>query len=240
MDIEFQDYKRVGCKQSHRVGRVAIVNTRGETVLDVYAVYNNEHNVKKKFPPARFGVKRDDLVFDNGAVHASEVEQSVKQILQDRTVIMHDGRHDQTAFYLVPDVFSASKIFDTQSHYSYMQFDGRPGLRTLTSSILGRTIQAGGRHSPVEDAVATMDLWLVDHKWDAKAGKVATREGKTTVEKTSSVDSVVEGFTAVSLEQRCSGQCADGDCSCDAGTAGWASPPYAPVGITHRPTDVGW
>lgn len=176
LDIEFQNYQRGGFN-GHRVGRVAIVNIRGETVLDVYAAYRNEPDVKKKLPPRflELGVDWADLKRCNGAVDAAVVENWVRTILCDRTVIMHDPRQDLNAFYLVNDVFSRSTIHDTQAEYSYLQRQGKPGLRTAASAVLGRSIQAGD-HSPVEDATAAMDLWLMGHKWDPKAKKVVVRE----------------------------------------------------------------
>ena len=57
LDIEFQNFKHISWdKWRHRVGRVAIVNSKGETVLDVYAAYPKEDGVNKLMPPPEFGV----------------------------------------------------------------------------------------------------------------------------------------------------------------------------------------
>lgn len=173
MDIEFQNYKRNGLNR-HRVGRVAIVSIRGETVLDVFAAYANEDGVTKFLPPRslHLGVAYADLKFDNGAVPAQKVENWVQNIVRDRTVILFAAKGDREAFYhLGSDVFSRSKIIDMQVEYSYLQNSGPPKLRLAAERILGRMIQTGD-HSPVEDAAAAMDLFLVSPKWDSKTKKV--------------------------------------------------------------------
>lgn len=62
VDCEFQEYRRVGAvKWEHRIGRVAIVNTRGETVYDTYVRYDYDAEVSVKLPPRRFNVTWKDL-----------------------------------------------------------------------------------------------------------------------------------------------------------------------------------
>lgn len=52
LDIEFQEYFIAGgAKWAHRIGRAAVVNTKGETILDVYAAYPANEDIKKKMPP---------------------------------------------------------------------------------------------------------------------------------------------------------------------------------------------
>ncbi|KAK3679716.1 hypothetical protein LTR78_000092 [Recurvomyces mirabilis] len=143
VDIEFQNYLVDGRgPQKHRVGRIAILNTRGDVVLDAYAVYNNEDNVKKCFGPIywqeMFGVTKRDLIVGNGAIWASNVERWAANIFKDRIVVMHGGKHDRSAFYLTPNFFDTSTIVDTQKLYYYEQSNGTPGLKTLAARILGR------------------------------------------------------------------------------------------------------
>lgn len=170
LDIEFQQYKRDSAKKhAHRIGRIAIVNTKGELVLDVYAAYPREDGVRKVYPPKRFLVESEDLLFENGAVAAHKVERWVKDIVKDRTIILHGGKHDLTAFRIEKDVFASSTIIDTQKLYaSHQPADGTPGLRTLTASLLKQMIQ-DDVHSPVEDAWATMQLWLLRNAYDRDA-----------------------------------------------------------------------
>ena len=169
LDIEFQNFKHTSWeKWRHRVGRVAIVNSAGETVLDVYAAYAKEDGVSKLMPPAEFGVAHKDLMFSNGAVPAHTVEKWVKQIVANRTVILHGGTHDRSAFRIEENVFARSKIVDTQQVYSYLQFDGTPSLRTTAEVILGLSVQQMG-HSPVEDAQTALKLWQEDNSYDRDA-----------------------------------------------------------------------
>ena len=169
LDIEFQNFKHFSWdKWRHRVGRVAIVNSIGETILDVYAAYPREDGVRKLMPPPDFGVQHEDLMFSNGAVAAHKVERWAKQIVRDRAVILHGGTHDLTAFVIEKDVYGRSKVIDTQQCFSYLQFDGTPGLATTASIILGEAIQLTG-HSPVEDAQTALKLWKQNHSFDRDA-----------------------------------------------------------------------
>ena len=169
LDIEFQNFKHTSWeKWRHRVGRVAIVNSKGETVLDVYAAYAKEDGVSKLMPPKRFMVTHQDLKFNNGAVPAHKVERWVKQILKGRTVILHGGKHDLSAFVIENDVYADSKVVDMQNEYSHLQFDGTPGLATAAAEVLGESIQEV-KHSPVEDAQTALKLWFQNHTYDKDA-----------------------------------------------------------------------
>jgi RNA exonuclease 4 len=169
LDIEFQNYKHESWyKWQHRIGRVAIVNSIGETVLDVYAAYPREDGVEKRVPPRRFGVSFQDLKYENGTQPSHKVERWVKQIIRDRNVIVHGGKHDLTAFDHELDVITKSKIVDTQVMYSYLQFHRTPGLQTVAAAILNEYIQ-GSEHSPVEDAQLTMKLYLRSNEYDRGA-----------------------------------------------------------------------
>ncbi len=135
-------------------------------------------------PPAQFGVTFADLRFSNGAVAAEIVERWTKQIIQDRTVILHGGRLNLQAFKIEPDVFGRSKVVDTQDLYRYVQKSGPPGLGTLARVVLGRAIQLGG-HSPVQDARATLELWLMKNTYDrdVEMAKTAAERAKEAAQK---------------------------------------------------------
>jgi RNA exonuclease 4 len=101
-----------------------------------------------------------DLRYDNGAKPAFKVERWVKQIVRSRTVIVHGGTHDRTAFTIEPNVFVNSRVIDTQRLYRHLQpEDGTPSLKTAAWEILSVDIQADDRHSAVEDAQTAMKLW---------------------------------------------------------------------------------
>ncbi|KAK4544280.1 hypothetical protein LTR36_004490 [Oleoguttula mirabilis] len=165
LDIEFQKYKIAGeAKERQRIGRIAILNSKGEVVLDVYAFYPREQGVEKRWQPACFGVVTQDLLYRNGAVAAAEVEAWVAQIVKGRTVVVHGGKHDMSAFYYEKEaIWATSTVVDTQSLY------GQVALPTLADAYLGMSIQAGGFHSPVEDADATRELHLRLHPYDRDA-----------------------------------------------------------------------
>ncbi|KAK6383147.1 hypothetical protein LTR65_010430 [Meristemomyces frigidus] len=115
LDIEFQTYLPIGSpKWIQRLGRVALINTQRQTILDVYCYYPNEQGVRKDVPPRRFNVSRADLMKQHGAMHAQTVEKWVAEIVKRRTVVVHDGRGDLTAFQYEKDAFKDSKIVDTQ------------------------------------------------------------------------------------------------------------------------------
>lgn len=163
LDIEFQKFQREGhAKQQHRVGRIAVVNTKKETIIDVFAAYPREDGIEKKWQPSIFGVTFKDLRYDQGAVPAAKVERWIKEIIKDRTVIVHGGQHDLTAFYIEQNVYANSHVEDTQHFY------GQRGLKKLASDLLGREIQKV-EHSPVEDAISTMELRLRVRPYDRAA-----------------------------------------------------------------------
>ncbi|KAK5113449.1 hypothetical protein LTR85_010877 [Meristemomyces frigidus] len=163
LDIEFQKYRIAGEeKERHRIGRIATLNSVGQAALDVYAVYPKEDGIQKRWQPARFGVITKDLLFENGAQPADKVERWVAEIVKDRTVVMHGGTHDRTAFFYEKDIFASSTIVDTQNLY------GQVKLLVLASRHLGKAIQEDD-HSPVEDADATRELYLRLRPYDRAA-----------------------------------------------------------------------
>ncbi|TKA29568.1 hypothetical protein B0A50_03581 [Salinomyces thailandicus] len=185
LDIEFQHYMATGCKGAHRLGRAAIVNSRRQTVLDVYAAYPREEGVRKIMPPERFMVNKKDLLYSNGAVPAWKVEKWIKGIAKGRKVIVHVGKHDLTAFRFEENVWAESQIIDTQIVYSHLQHDHTPGLATCAAKELGKTVQAEG-HSPVEDAATSMELFQKEYPGsfdhDAVQAQVPTSSADFAVE----------------------------------------------------------
>lgn len=181
VDIEFQNFRRQGGKGNHRCGRVALVNTRNEVILDVYAVYPREEGVRKFFPPKKFIVDKQDLLYENGAVPAQQVEAWVKEIVKRRKVIMHGGKNDSTAFQYETDVWAESDIIDTQREYWYLQDDGTPGLQTCAKIVLQKSVQETD-HLATEDAQTAMALFL--HKYpdafDGAAAEAARHQEQAT------------------------------------------------------------
>lgn len=175
-DDEFQIFKGPGDHQwRHRHGRVTVVGSSGQVIYDVYAAYPRVDGVYKRCPPPRFGVAKPDLLKVNGSQPARIVERELKRIFHGRTVVVHGGTHDLTSFFFEKDAFSFEKngvtVEDTQKIYSDLQDDGTPGLATTARLELGKNIQEGGFHSPVEDAQTTAELYLRKFPYDHAAEK---------------------------------------------------------------------
>ncbi|KAK4890537.1 hypothetical protein LTR27_010818 [Elasticomyces elasticus] len=170
LDIEFQKYRPQGSpKEIHRIGRIAILNSKGQVVLDVYAAYPRVEGVAKCRLLPEYGVEREDLLYQNGAVKAFKVEQWVKRIVQDRPVVMHGGKQDLTSFFFEANIWATSRIIDTQVVFSDQQpKDGTPSLKTLAKKIINRPIQKVF-HSPVEDADAMRQILLTRMPYDRDA-----------------------------------------------------------------------
>ncbi|KAK5119819.1 hypothetical protein LTR85_007145 [Meristemomyces frigidus] len=178
LDIEFQTYLPIGSpKWIQRLGRPTLRNTRGHTILDVYCYYPTEKGVKKGTPPKRFNVAWPDLMKQHGAKPAQTVEKWIATIVKDRTVVVHDRRGDLTAFQYEQEAFKDSKIVDTQAVYSHLTRSRRPGLALCAEEELGIIIQEDS-HSPVEDADATMQLFLKRYPdaFDHKAAQAKVRK----------------------------------------------------------------
>lgn len=172
-DSEFQLIEKGGLN-IQRHGRVSVVNEAGQVILDTFVAYDNEPGTTKKMNPPRFGVLWEDLKSDNGAQRGKVVEGWLVQMFRKCTVVLHDYRGDEAAFYLEKEPFKNSTIVDTQLLYGDMNPSGRgPRLDVAAQAVLGRVIQAGGIHCPVEDTRATMDLLL---KFNEKEQAVALME----------------------------------------------------------------
>lgn len=164
LDCEFQKvYVEAFGKHEHRVGRVSIVNHRGETIYDVFAWYPEEPGKTKKLSPKslRLGVYWPDIKLRNGAVPIKDVEYYVREILcQAQIVVGHSIRNDIRVFS--DGLWDGIKTRDTQLFEPYRAYakgnQRLPKLSVLAFVILGWRIQ-GPEHSSVEDAQATMALY---------------------------------------------------------------------------------
>lgn len=160
MDVEFQEHKGKGAeKWGHRMGRIAVVNTKGQTIYDVYVQYDYDPDVKTKMPPPVFGVTRKDLSSRNGAKESWEVEENLRKMFHGREIVGHGMRLDLTA---VGDVWDENhSIVDTQHIY------GQVKLSTLASEYLTGSFNF---HDPTEDARATMLLYLLYSPYKGRTG----------------------------------------------------------------------
>ena len=152
LDIEFQEYKhKTWPKWRHRIGRIAFVNTRGQTIYDVYVRYDFDEDHEVKMPPAKYGVTHKDLRIRNGAKRIEEVEEHLHKIMAGRTIIGHGMRLDIGA--IDQSIWKNMNTIDTQHMY------GQVALWKLSDEFLGESIQDSA-HDPSEDARATMLLYL--------------------------------------------------------------------------------
>ena len=76
-DAEFRNFVATEGpgRHGHRLARAALQTTPKQTILDVYAYYWKVDGIIKKYPPARFGVRAQDLLRQNGAKPAQQVEK---------------------------------------------------------------------------------------------------------------------------------------------------------------------
>ena len=158
------------------LGHVSIVTERGEVVLDVFVYY--PQSVVVWTPDQRYikGVTDGDILPENGARPVAEVLAAIERICaQSAGIICHSlakEKHYVASAKLqgeggqVIDIpgfeLQAFQTFDTQKHAEYFainpQCDG-PALKKLAKKFLNRDIQ-GSEHCSIEDARATMDLFL--------------------------------------------------------------------------------
>ncbi|PPJ50393.1 hypothetical protein CBER1_06981 [Cercospora berteroae] len=162
--------KRNKPKWAHRPAWMAITNTRGEVVLDIFVKYPYVEGVRTMIPRAEgkdFGITQERLDHANGAVPGWKAEQYCARILRNRPVVVHGGGNDLTAFQLPNPFRGATHVYHTQNEYAYEVDDiEAPGLWRLTGAFLNRVIQADGKHSPVEDPIATMEVHIRKYPYD--------------------------------------------------------------------------
>ncbi|KAF2483658.1 hypothetical protein BDY17DRAFT_324375 [Neohortaea acidophila] len=165
IDIEFVDWKLKANPESkfrHRLGRVALTNTRGQTIYDVYVNYPYNERVRRLLPPPVFGVLREDLMIRNGAKESKEVLKNLGNIIHGRTIVGHGMTQDLTT--MDEKIWDrASTIVDTQHLY------GQVKLSSLAAEFLDDGIQKTF-HDPSEDASATMGLYLLKHPYQGRNG----------------------------------------------------------------------
>lgn len=160
IDIEFQEFRKKGAiKWGHRIGRISIVNTRGQVIYDTYVRYEYDEDMEVKMPPKRFGVTWADIKIPNGAKPIFEVEENLHKIMHGRTIVGHGMRLDIGA--ISSDIWANCSTVDTQHIY------GQVALWKLAANHLGQSIQ-GDFHDPAEDATATMLLYLRVHPFQKR------------------------------------------------------------------------
>lgn len=163
IDIEFEEWRRKNQTGSrswkHRIGRVAVVNTRGQLIYDTFAHYPVDPQISTKLPPPEFGVFEQDLKLENGARHIDVVEEDLRRIFDGRLVVGHGLRLDTIA---VParSWYYAKGIWDSQITYGEVR-----NLKDLLAKHV-KTTEHFNWHDPKDDAYAAMLLYLHIHPRD--------------------------------------------------------------------------
>ena len=144
-------------KRRSGVGRLSIVNVDGQVVYDTFVSYPAD--VPHRPPPQRLrlGVTHKDILPENGAQPHAQVLANARAIFDKSGVIVaHAASNDIRMLHGID--FANYTVHDTQRLYG-ASLGRSPGLGALSSEVLGRSIQVG-EHSSVEDARATMELFL--------------------------------------------------------------------------------
>lgn len=91
IDIEFVDWKirDSANKNQHRIGRVALTNTRGDRIYDVFAKYPYKEDEQLQLPPRKLnlGVYWEDLKWEAGAKSSAEVLRNLERLMTGRPIV---------------------------------------------------------------------------------------------------------------------------------------------------------
>jgi RNA exonuclease 4 len=145
------------------IGRVSMTNVDGKVVYDSFVHYPDD--VEHRPSPQRLclGVKYKDIMPKNGAQPHAKVLADAKSVFDKSGIIVAHAASNDTNMLRGID-FSGYVIRDTQDlWWEPYTGDRSRGLASIASSVLGRSIQTM-EHSSVEDARATMDLFLFYRK----------------------------------------------------------------------------
>lgn len=152
-----EGWRKQGC------GRVSIVNEKEEVIYDTFVHYGR--NVEHRPPPQhrKLGVTYNDIKPKYGAIHINEVHHAVRKIfdrLGSTGIVVGHAMINEMRYLRDLDWFKY-QTRDTQ-RMCFNQTSSQK-LRDLASAVLGRQIQTG-EHSSVDDARATMALYLFRHQ----------------------------------------------------------------------------
>jgi len=160
-DCEGVELTQNAGKRRDGVGRLSIVNVDGQVVYDTFVYYPSD--VPHRPPPQhlKLGVKYKDIRPENGAQPHAQVLAAAKAIFDKSGVIVAHAASNDVQMMEGID-FNQYVVRDTQRLYG-SELGRLPGLGALSFSVLGRSIQVE-EHSSVEDARATMELFLEYHE----------------------------------------------------------------------------
>lgn len=152
---------RVG-DENRGLGRVSVTNENNEIIYDTFVYYPADVPHRPDPQWLCLGVKYPDIEPENGAQPHKEVLENVQTIFnKSGLVIGHAFPNDRKMLRGIS--FNNIQIRDTQLLPEYITYakDKQPSLADLSKHILKRKIQTDPNgHSSVEDAQATMQLYL--------------------------------------------------------------------------------
>lgn len=153
------DCEMVECYYNTSVlARVSIVNLFGHPILDKYvAPPDKVTDYRTRYS----GIRRRDLV---NAHDFETVQKEVANLIEGRIVIGHAIHNDFSVLRLS---HPPERTRDTSKYFRYL-FQGKtPSLKKLCETLLGVKIQKG-EHNSVQDAQATMKLYVLERdKWNS-------------------------------------------------------------------------
>jgi len=165
------------------LARVCVVNWENQVVLDTF--------VKVKVPITDYrtyvsGVTQEDVESQNAMAY-EDVRATVKNIIKGKILIGHALENDLNALKLTHP-YSDTRDSATYAPFMREGIDQASGkmamrprkLRDLAWECLDRPIQkAGVAHSPIEDAVAALDLYKsVRNDWEKKLAKESLEKSR--------------------------------------------------------------
>ncbi|KAM0713821.1 hypothetical protein Q7P37_010783 [Cladosporium fusiforme] len=160
---------RYKCRAEQLKPRLHLVTPGSPVAFDCKGLYLFENIGKEKRGVGRrlkLGVKYNDIKPENGAQAHADVLEAVKSVFDKSGIVVGHAVHEDI-WMLRPLSFGGYTIHCTQAkHTKGIRGRYKPGLKDLTEELLGREIQ-GKEHSSVEDARATMDIFLLD--WTASS-----------------------------------------------------------------------
>ncbi|XP_037778548.1 RNA exonuclease 4-like [Penaeus monodon] len=161
------DCEMVGAGQRGRISmlaRVSVVNEYGVVLLDKYIKpWKKVVDYRTKYS----GIREADLKHGEDFGH---VRKQVLEMLKGRILVGHALKHDLQALSIT---HPRALTRDTSMYKGFRnKFEGKtPSLKKLSMKFLGMKIQEG-EHNSVEDAQATMSLYMLCRKqWDPKQKK---------------------------------------------------------------------
>jgi hypothetical protein len=161
------------------VGRVSVVNESGEVIYDVFAYYPKDIEHRPSPQWLKLGVRYKDIMPRNGARPIGEILRNVERICQQAGAVVCHAIENEIHYVASATLLKMDKkttvtikgfdltqfrTFDTQTFAEYRKYglgyQMLPSLKNLASGVLERQIQVND-HSSVEDAQATMELFLI-------------------------------------------------------------------------------